>query len=70
MVTVTTNNMQFVDGMTTWDSVPAISPCGICGCSTRHMRLLMFTVSPSAIEQETIASVISGFEVYQQGLGF
>ena len=70
MVTVTTNNMQFVDGMTSLGF-------GSGDIAVRHLWVLdsthavaNVTVSPSAIEQETIASVISGFEVYQQGLGF
>jgi uncharacterized protein (TIGR03437 family) len=70
MVTVTASNMQFVDGLTTLGfgsgdvtvrNLWVISPTQV---------LANVTVSPTALLRGTVASVISGFEVYEQPLGF
>jgi hypothetical protein len=70
MVNVTTSNMQFSDGLTTLGF-------GSGDVTVRHLWVLgptqaiaNVTVSPSALLQETVASVISGFQVYEQPLGF
>jgi len=74
MVGVASSTMQFVRGMTTlgfgsgdvtvrqlWVLPPAN---GI------SYAIANVTVSPAAIQQETAVSVISGFQVYEQPLGF
>ncbi|HXM44741.1 MAG TPA: matrixin family metalloprotease [Bryobacteraceae bacterium] len=71
MVDVTTSNMQFVDGLTTLGF-------GSGDVAVRRLWVLPgaahavanVTVSPSAILQNTVASVISGFQVYEQTPGF
>jgi uncharacterized protein (TIGR03437 family) len=70
MVTVNTSTMHFVDGLTTIGF-------GSGDVSVRRLWVISpteaianVTVSSSALEQETVASVISGFQVYEQGLGF
>jgi uncharacterized protein (TIGR03437 family) len=70
MVDVTTSTMQFVDGLTTLGF-------GSGDVAVRRLWVLSpthavanVTVSPTALQQETVASVISGFQVYEQGLGF
>ena len=70
MVDVTTANMQFVDGMTTLGF-------GSGDAAVRRLWVLSpthavanVTVSPNAIQQQTVASVIAGFQVYEQSAGF
>ena len=70
MVAVKSNNMQFVDGITTLGF-------GSGDITVRHLWVLNpnaavanITVAQTAVQQETVASVISGFQVYQQGQGF
>jgi len=74
MVDVTSSTMQFVDGMTTLGF-------GSGDVAVRQLWVLPptngvahavanVTVSPTAIQQETVASVISGFQVYEQSAGF
>jgi hypothetical protein len=70
MVTVGTSNMQFVDGLTTLGF-------GSGDVTVRRLWVLSateaianVTVSPTALLRETVASVISGFQVYEQALGF
>ncbi len=70
MVTVNTSTMQFADGMTTLGF-------GTSDVAVRHLWVLNanqaianITVSPTAVQRETVASVISGFQVYEQALGF
>jgi hypothetical protein len=70
MVDVTTSTMQFVDGMTTLgfgSGDVAVRRLWVLG---PNHAVANVTVSPSAIQQETVASVISGFQVYEQSLGF
>jgi uncharacterized protein (TIGR03437 family) len=70
MVDITTSTMQFVDGLTSLGF-------GSGDVAVRHLWVLSpthavanVTVSPSALQQETVASLISGFQVYEQPLGF
>jgi hypothetical protein len=70
MVNVTTSNMQFADGLTTLGF-------GSGDVAVRHVWVLSptqaianVTVSPTAVLQSTAASVISGFQVYEQSPGF
>jgi uncharacterized protein (TIGR03437 family) len=70
MVTVTTSTMQFVDGLTTLgfgSGDIAVRRLWVLGPT---LAIANITVAPSALLQETVASVISGFQVYEQGLGF
>jgi Matrixin len=83
MVTVTAANMQFVDGMTTlgfgsgdvavrrlWVLPPAQSgTANLCG-SASACAIANVTVAPAAFQQQTVASVIAGFQVYEQAQGF
>ena len=74
MVHVTSSTMQFANGMTTLGF-------GSGDVAVRHLWVLPpvngishaianVTVSPSALQQSSVASVISGFQVYQQTSGF
>ncbi|HTT65446.1 MAG TPA: matrixin family metalloprotease [Bryobacteraceae bacterium] len=74
MVDVTSSTMQFVDGMTTLGF-------GTGDVAVRQLWVLPsengvshavanVTVAPNAIQQQTVASVISGFQVYEQPQGF
>jgi uncharacterized protein (TIGR03437 family) len=75
MVDITTSSMQFcatpcVDGLTTVGFGSGdITVRRLWVLSPTH-AVANVTVSPSALQQETVASVISGFQVYEQGLGF
>ncbi|MGA3040276.1 MAG: carboxypeptidase regulatory-like domain-containing protein [Bryobacteraceae bacterium] len=70
MVDVTTSTMQFVDGMTTLGFGSGDIAVRRLWVLTPTHAVANVTVSPSAIQQETVASVISGFQVYEQSLGF
>ena len=70
MVSVTASNLQFVNGMTTLgfgssdvtvDRVWVLSPSRI---------VANVTVAPAAAETNTSVSAISGFQVFEQPLGF
>ena len=70
MVIVNTSNMQFADGLTTLGF-------GSGDVSVRHIWVLSpteaianVTVSPFALQRGTVASVMSGFQVYEQSVGF
>ncbi|MGA2590088.1 MAG: matrixin family metalloprotease [Bryobacteraceae bacterium] len=70
MVSVTTSTMQFLDGLTNLgfgSGDVAVRRVWVLGPSRAIANV---TVSPSALQQSTMASVISGFQVYQQPLGF
>jgi uncharacterized protein (TIGR03437 family) len=70
MVDITTSTMQFVDGMTTvgfGSGDIAVRRLWVLGPT--H-AIADVTVSPSAILQSTVASVISGFQVAEQTAGF
>jgi hypothetical protein len=70
MVDVSTSTMQFVKGMTTLgfgSGDVVVRNLWVLG---PNHAIANVTVSPSAIQQETAASVISGFQVYEQSLGF
>jgi uncharacterized protein (TIGR03437 family) len=70
MVTVNTSNMQLVDGMTTLGFGSGdVAVRGLWVLSPTR-AIANVTVSRSALQQETVASVISGFQVYEQALGF
>ncbi|MGA2738959.1 MAG: matrixin family metalloprotease [Bryobacteraceae bacterium] len=71
MVDVTTSSMQFVDGLTTLgfgSGDVAVRRLWVLPGSTHAIANV--TVSPTAIPQTTVASVISGFQVYEQAQGF
>jgi uncharacterized protein (TIGR03437 family) len=70
MVTVTTANMQFVDGMTTLGFGSGDVAVWRLWVLSPTQAVANVTVSPSALQQETVASVISGFQVYEQAMGF
>ncbi|HUO28806.1 MAG TPA: IPT/TIG domain-containing protein [Bryobacteraceae bacterium] len=70
MVNLTGSNMQFVDGLTTLGF-------GSSDITVAHVWVLSptsavanVTVSPSAATGATVASVISGFQIYEQSPGF
>lgn len=70
MVQVTTSNMQFQDGLTTLGF-------GSGDVTVRRLWVVSptqawanVTVSPTALLRSTVASVISGFQVYEQPQGF
>jgi uncharacterized protein (TIGR03437 family) len=70
MIRVVATNMQFVDGLTTLGF-------GSGDVIVRHLWVQSpteawanVTVSSNALERATVASVISGFQVYEQPLGF
>ena len=82
MVTVNTSNMQFVNGLTTlgfgsgdvavrrlWVLSPA-QALSNSSCSSVTCAVANVTVAANALQQETAASVISGFQVYEQASGF
>jgi len=70
MVDVTTSSMQFVDGMTTLGFGSGdIAVRRLWVLSPTH-AIADVTVSPSAIQQSTVSSVISGFQVAVQTNGF
>jgi hypothetical protein len=72
MVDVTSTNMQFVDGLTTLgfgSGDVAVRRLWVLPGSPAH-AIANVTVSPSALLQTTVASVISGFQVYEQDSGF
>jgi len=69
-IEITSSTMQFADGQTTLGF-------GSGDVTVRHLWVLSpthaianVTVSPSALLRGTVASVISGFQVYEQPLGF
>jgi hypothetical protein len=74
MVDVTSSTMQFVDGMTTLgfgSGDVAVRRLWVLPTHANIAHAIAnVTVSPTAIQQETVASVISGFQVYEQALGF
>jgi len=70
MVQITTSNMRFADGLTTLGF-------GSGDVTVRRLWVLSptsaianVTVSPTALERTTVVSVISGFQVYEQPIGF
>lgn len=70
MVHVSSSTMQFVSGLTTLGF-------GSGDVTVRHLWVLTptdaianVTVSPTALQRSTVASVISGFQVYEQTPGF
>ncbi len=70
MVKVTSSNMQFEDGITTLGF-------GSGDVTVRRLWVISpnevwanVTVSPTALQRGTVASVISGFQVYEQPMGF
>jgi hypothetical protein len=70
MVTVTSSTMQFVDGLTSLGFGSGdVTVRRLWVLSPTH-AIANVTVSPSALQQETMASVVSGFQVYPQALGF
>ena len=70
MVSITSSSMQFVDGLTTLGFGSGdVAVRRLWVLSPTH-AIANVTVSPSALQQETVASVISGFQVYEQALGF
>ena len=77
MVTVTaTAGMQFVDGLTSLGfgsgdvTVRRLWVIPPTAANPAPQAIANVTVAPSALQQETVASVISGFQVYEQPLGF
>jgi len=70
MVDITTSNMQFVKGMTTLGFGSGDVAVRQLWVKDATHAIANVTVSPSAIRQSTVASVISGFQVYQQTPGF
>jgi matrixin/IPT/TIG domain-containing protein len=72
MVTVNaTAGMQFVDGLTTLgfgSGDVAVRRLWVLPGGTQAIANV--TISPTAIQQQTVASVISGFQVYEQNPGF
>ena len=70
MVTITTSTMQFVDGLTTLGFGSGDVAVRRLWVRSPTLAIANITVSPSALERETVASVISGFQVYEQALGF
>ena len=74
-VDINTSSMQFcttpcVDGLTTVGFGSGdVTVRRLWVVSPTH-AIANVTVSPSALQQETVASVIAGFQVYQQSLGF
>ena len=70
MVDVTSSSMQFVDGQTTLGFGSAdVAVRRLWVLSPTHV-IANVTVSPSAILQSTVTSVISGFQVAGQSAGF
>ena len=70
MVELNTKTMQFMDGLTTLGF-------GSGDVTVRHLwvtgpdhALANITVAQNAVQQETVASVISGFQVFLQPMGF
>lgn len=70
MVNVTTSTMQFVDGLTNLGFGSGDVAVRRVWVLSPTQAVANVTVSPSALQQSTMASVISGFQVYQQPLGF
>ncbi len=70
MITVGTTNMQFVAGMTTLGFGSGDVTVRQLWVVSPTKALANVTVSPNALLRETVASVISGFQVYDQPLGF
>jgi uncharacterized protein (TIGR03437 family) len=70
MVDVSTSTMQFVDGLTTLGFGSGdVAVRRLWVLSPTH-AIANVTVSPSAILQTTVTSVISGFQVTEQNPGF
>lgn len=70
MVAVTAANMQFVDGLTTLGFGSGDVAVRRLWVLSPTQAIANVTVAPSALQQETVASVISGFQVYEQAQGF
>ena len=71
MVTVTaTSGMQFVDGLTTLGFGSGDVAVRRLWWINPTTAIANVTVSPFALLRETVATVISGFQVYEQPLGF
>ncbi|MGC9947259.1 MAG: matrixin family metalloprotease [Bryobacteraceae bacterium] len=69
-VEIDTSSMQFVPGLTTvgfGSGDVAVRRLWVIGA---NQAIANVTVSPSALQQETVESVISGFQVYQPPQGF
>ena len=71
MVTVNSSTMQFVDGLTTLGFGSGdVTVRRLWVLPGANQAIANVTVSPTALRRETVASVISGFQVYSQPLGF
>jgi Matrixin/IPT/TIG domain len=70
MVDVTTSTMQFVDGLVTLGFGSSdVAVRRVWVLSPSHL-IANVTVAPAALLRATVASVISGFQVYEQTIGF
>jgi len=70
MVDITSSSMQFVDGLTTLGFGSGdVAVRRVWVLSPNH-AVANVTVSPAALQRSTVASVISGFQVYEQSVGF
>jgi uncharacterized protein (TIGR03437 family) len=70
MVDITSSSMQFADGLTSLgfgSGDVAVRRLWVLG---PNHAIANVTVSPTALERSTVASVISGFQVYEQTIGF
>ena len=70
MVRVTSTNMQFMDGLTTLgfgSGDVTVRRLWVRGPNEAWANI---SVSPNALQRAAVASVISGFQVYEEGLGF
>lgn len=70
LVDITGSSMQFADGATTLgfgSGDIAVRKLWVLG---PHHAIANVSVSPGAVQRSTVASVISGFQVYEQAIGF
>ena len=70
LVKVNSSTMQFMDGLTTLGFGSGDVTVRRLWVQSPSEVWANVTVSPSALERATVASVISGFQVYEQAAGF
>jgi len=70
MVAINTSNMQLVDGLITLGFGSSDVAVRRLWWISPTRAIANVTVSPYAVPQSTVASVISGFQVYEQNSGF
>jgi uncharacterized protein (TIGR03437 family) len=70
MLDITSSTMQFVDGLTSLGFGSGDVTVRRLWVLGPHHAIANVTVGPAALQRSTVGSVISGFQVYEQSIGF